>query len=64
MNTLTQKRRLIQPPMLLNEYLDENLLSTVMIKLKVDDKEDFCYTLWNQFNDQFHLLKEIGRAHV
>jgi hypothetical protein len=45
----------------LDQYLSEHLSSTVMITLKIDNKEPFQYNYWNSFPDQLHLLHDDYR---
>jgi hypothetical protein len=46
--------------MTLHDYLLQNLSSTVMISLAIDNGQPFQYNYWNWFHQtsEFHLLKD------
>lgn len=53
--------------MTLHDYLLQNLSSTVMISLAVDEGESFQYNYWNWFHQlsQLHLLKnDFSIGHI
>lgn len=53
--------------MTLHDYLLQNLSSTVMISMTVDEGESFQYNYWNWFHQfsQLHLLKnDFSIGHI
>jgi hypothetical protein len=51
--------------MTLNQYLTDNLPSTAMISLKINESETFQYNYWNWFGNSLHLLNNDFRiSHI